>query len=468
MASLTTAAGISAHTPRRHVWPRAGSPAAASGKAAEALSTQELEAWSRQLNVDSFDEEQGDEEDGDDPRTWSAGRLSAWLLKQRLPEEIAHLFEENAVNGHLGALLGEADLETIGIAQPLRRRRLLLELGQLFGGNARSRTGRPVADPSRTSASATASRRVPPPRQGRPLGGCLVTPQPSPQVESTVLARSSHLIRAAQRARRDRPRSAEVCGRRFGGPVLSSELHTAVGASPASAREPLLPGGARLAPAGEPTVSAVPLRHPLRVMPPAGRQVPGPSPLQRQRHGKPPASTLQPSAASCAAADLDAREHPSERLVSDLRACEGERAKADAERLQVGAELGRARQFCESLASACGEQLAQTRNGCEAQRAKQETWAQGAYEDSKARANASCAGLCDTSLERDKLQYKLNVMQQQFEHEILDKHNQVAHASRQCETLRSQIRDEELHQRASHRELDMLRSHLTDAALRLQ
>jgi len=110
---------------------------------------------------------------GADPRVWGQVELAAWLQIRGLPEEICQMFKENLINGELGALLDDGDLFNMGIVQPLRRRRVLLELDQLFRGAFDACLRGPApACPALPVATPTPPRRVP----SRPTSAPAVRP----------------------------------------------------------------------------------------------------------------------------------------------------------------------------------------------------------------------------------------------------------------------------------------------------
>lgn len=67
-----------------------------------------------------------------DPITWDAAELSSYLSSCGLPPEISSCFEYHNISGEVAADLFEADLAELGIAHPLRRRRVFRELQKLF------------------------------------------------------------------------------------------------------------------------------------------------------------------------------------------------------------------------------------------------------------------------------------------------------------------------------------------------
>merc|ERR1719359_435394 len=67
------------------------------------------------------------------PRLWGDEQVRKWLASRGIPSEILGAFEDNLVNGLLCEDLSDADLEGMGVSNPLHRKRVLLELARLFG-----------------------------------------------------------------------------------------------------------------------------------------------------------------------------------------------------------------------------------------------------------------------------------------------------------------------------------------------
>lgn len=141
---------------------------------------------------------------GGDPRTWSQVELAGWFQIRGLPEEICQKFKENLVNGELGALLDDGDLSAMGIEQPLRRRRVLLELDQLFRGASDAPLRSPAPDrPAVPVARPTSPRR----RPSRPASAQPRPSRPTSARAPTSCGRSRACTPRAERPLRSRPQS---------------------------------------------------------------------------------------------------------------------------------------------------------------------------------------------------------------------------------------------------------------------
>lgn len=108
-----------------------------------------------------------------DPRAWSEGDLAQWLAVRGLPPDIPRAFEAHLVNGLLAEDLSETDLASMGIADALHQRRVILELRQLFLGGELGACGKSLrSEPSSlvlaTPAAPPSFRPPAPPVQTAP------------------------------------------------------------------------------------------------------------------------------------------------------------------------------------------------------------------------------------------------------------------------------------------------------------
>lgn len=95
------------------------------------------------------------------PSTWTVQELGCWLSGRGLPGSIVSAFQTHHVDGHRAATFTEAGLAELGIAEPLRRRRVYRELQELLGRTPASPSfpGDPGRTPRSRPQSATTTGR---------------------------------------------------------------------------------------------------------------------------------------------------------------------------------------------------------------------------------------------------------------------------------------------------------------------
>eukprot|EP00930_Biecheleria_cincta_P084561 TRINITY_DN7400_c0_g1_i2.p1 TRINITY_DN7400_c0_g1~~TRINITY_DN7400_c0_g1_i2.p1 ORF type:complete len:314 (-),score=35.48 TRINITY_DN7400_c0_g1_i2:40-981(-) len=70
------------------------------------------------------------------PLQWDSHELASWLSSRGLPPDVTEPFKQQSVFGLHAANLHDDDLVQLGIRHPIRRRRVIRELQQLFHGHS--------------------------------------------------------------------------------------------------------------------------------------------------------------------------------------------------------------------------------------------------------------------------------------------------------------------------------------------
>lgn len=70
------------------------------------------------------------------PLQWDSHELASWLSSRGLPPDVTETFKQRYVFGMHAANLHDDDLVQLGIRHPIRRRRVIRELQQLFHGHS--------------------------------------------------------------------------------------------------------------------------------------------------------------------------------------------------------------------------------------------------------------------------------------------------------------------------------------------
>lgn len=95
------------------------------------------------------------------PLQWDSHELASWLSSRGLPSDVTEPFKQQSVFGLHAINLHEDDLVKLGIRHPIRRRRVIRELQQLFHGHSFASASVSDVSPADETAALADARSYP-------------------------------------------------------------------------------------------------------------------------------------------------------------------------------------------------------------------------------------------------------------------------------------------------------------------